>query len=115
MSAERRKYSRIATDQVISVGQIDHEARPAMGRNISTGGIRFETIDCEINLGETLRVTFNVEDETVVAVGTVAWVTDIGSMNLDIGIEFTEIDPRAVRLLAQVVAKSDRVLGDPEN
>ncbi|MEE3330007.1 MAG: PilZ domain-containing protein [Myxococcota bacterium] len=115
MSPERRKYSRIATDQVISFAQIDHEARPALGRNVSTGGIRFETIDCEINLGETLRVTFNIEDETVVAIGTVAWATDVGSMTVDIGIEFTEIDPRAVRLLAEAVAESDQVLGDNEN
>lgn len=115
MSPERRKYSRIATDQVISFAQLDEADHPAVGRNISTGGLRFETIDCEINLGETLRVTFNVEDETVVAIGTVAWATDVGSMTMDIGIEFTEIDPRAVRLLAEAVAESDRVLGDNDN
>jgi hypothetical protein len=103
MGAERRKYSRIDTDQMISFAPLDTRDRLAVSRNVSTGGIRFETVGCEITLGDVLRVTFNVGDHTVVAVGKVVWATDIDPITMDIGLEFLEIDPLAVRLLEDVV------------
>ena len=68
-ASERRKYSRIATDQVISFAPIESSDLRGVGRNLSQGGIRFETIGCEIDYGVVLRVTFNVGPHTVEAVG----------------------------------------------
>jgi hypothetical protein len=96
---ERRKYSRIGTDQVISFAEVDHLDRLAVGKNLSSGGIRFEAVGCEINLGDTLRVTFNVGVETVVATGLVVWATETDAFSMDVGLEFLEIDPRAIELL----------------
>ena len=101
--AERRKYHRIATNQVISFAEIDRPGRLAVSKNLSTGGISFEAVGIEINLGEVLRVTFNVGDHTVVATGKVAWATDTDPITQEIGIEFHEIDPEAVRLLEEVI------------
>lgn len=104
---DRRKYSRLATDQVISFAPV--EARDLLGvsRNVSLGGIRFEAVGCEIELGETLRVTFNVGDETLVAVGKVAWSTEIDPITTDVGLEFIEIDPEAARLIEEILADAD--------
>jgi hypothetical protein len=99
LELDRRKYARIATDQVISFAQVDESDRLALGRDVSAGGIRFEAVGCEVDLGEVLRLTFNVDGETVVAVGRVVWATELDPITLDIGIEFVEIDPRAARLL----------------
>jgi c-di-GMP-binding flagellar brake protein YcgR len=96
---ERRKYQRIATDQVISFAPIETRDLLGVSRNLSIGGIRFEAVGCEINLGDTLRVTFNVGDHTVVAVGQVAWATEMDPITTDVGLEFIEIDPAAMRLL----------------
>ena len=115
MPLERRKYSRIATDQVISFSCLDEGEQLAVGKNLSTGGIRFETVGCEIEMGETLRVTFNVEDQTVVAIGTVVWATDLDLVTMDIGLEFMDIDSRAMELLKDAVAASDHVLADHES
>lgn len=100
---ERRKYSRIATDQVISFAEVDHLDQLAVGKNLSTGGIRFEAVGCEINLGDTLRVTFNVDSKTVVATGLVVWATETDAFSIDVGLEFLEIDPAAAELLDTVV------------
>ena len=99
--ADRRKYSRIGTDQVISFAPV--EARDLLGvsRNLSTGGIRFEAVGCEIDLGDVLRVTFKVGDQTVVAVGRVVWATETDPITQDVGIEFVEIDPRVMQLLEE--------------
>ena len=106
-SHDRRKYHRIPTDQVISFAEIDQTDRLAVSRNLSTGGIAFEAVGCEINLGDVLRVTFNVGQHTVVATGTVVWATDTDPITIEVGIEFHEIDPDALRLLEEATLDSD--------
>ena len=98
-TVERRKYQRIATDQVISFAPVETRDLLGVSRNLSTGGIRFEAVGCEINLGDALRVTFNVGEHTVVAVGRVAWATEMDPITTDVGLEFIEIDPAAMQLL----------------
>jgi hypothetical protein len=103
-AVERRKYQRIGTDQVISFAPVETRDLMGVGRNLSTGGIRFEAVGCEIDLGDTLRVTFNVGDHTVVAVGRVAWATEMDPLTTDVGLEFIEIEPSAMRLLEEMTA-----------
>jgi hypothetical protein len=105
--SERRKYTRLGTDQVISFAEIDRPDRLAVGRNLSSGGIRFEVVGCEINLGDVLRVTFNIGSHTVVATGNVVWATETDAFSMDVGLEFIDIDPRAQELL-------DGMVGAPE-
>lgn len=100
-SADRRKYHRINTDQVISFAEIDRPDRLAVSKNVSTGGISFEAVGCEIELGDLLRVTFNVMEQTVVATGMVVWATDADPISTEVGIEFIEIDPIVLRLLEE--------------
>jgi PilZ domain-containing protein len=97
--SDRRKYRRIATDQVISFAPIDARDLLGVSRNVSTGGIRFEAVGCEIDLGDVLRVTFNVGDHTVVAIGRVIWSTEIDAISADVGIEFIEIDPVSQQMI----------------
>ncbi len=101
---ERRKYNRIATDQVISFAPVDRRDLLGVSRNLSSGGIRFEAVGCEIDLGAVLRVTFNVGDQTVVAVGKVAWATEVDPITIDVGLEFLEIDSGALEMLQEWMA-----------
>lgn len=98
---DRRKYHRIETDQVISFAEIDRPQQLAVGKNVSTGGISFEAVGCEIDLGDLLRITFIVMHQTIVATGLVVWATDLDPMCTEVGIEFIEIDPAALRLLEE--------------
>jgi len=100
---ERRKYHRIPTDQVISFAELDANDKLAVSKNLSTGGIAFEVMGCEINMGDVLRVTFNVGDHTVVATGKVVWATDTDPITTEVGLAFHEIDPDAQLLLDEVV------------
>ncbi len=102
-SRDRRKYHRIPTDQVISFAEIDRRDRLAVGKNFSLGGIRFEAGGCEINLGDVLRVTFNVVDQTVVATGNVIWAIETDPISQEVGLEFLEIDPLALELLEDAI------------
>jgi len=101
---DRRKYRRIETDQVISFAPVDARDLLGVSRDVSSGGIRFEAVGCEIEMNEILRVTFSIGQQTVVAIGRVAWATELDPLTLDVGIEFVEIDPTAVELLDEVTA-----------
>jgi hypothetical protein len=99
---ERRKLPRLATDQIISFAPVEYSGeRLAVSKNLSAGGIRFEAVGCELEFGDTIRVTFNVGEHTVVAVAEVCWVTEIDPLCTDIGLAFLEIDPSALRLLEE--------------
>lgn len=102
MGAERRKYPRIPTDQVIAYSMVDADDRLALSKNVSPGGIRFEAVGCELDLGDTICVTFNLGDRTVQAIGRVSWATETDPITTDIGLEFIVIDPAALRLLEEV-------------
>jgi hypothetical protein len=97
--SDRRKYSRIGTDQVISFAPVDEKDYLAVSRNVSAGGLRFEAIGCEIEMGDVIRVTFNLAERTVVAIGRVVWATELDPITLEVGLEFIEIDPSALELL----------------
>jgi hypothetical protein len=90
---DRRKYPRIRTEQLISFAFVETENRLGVTKNLSKGGICFEVMGCEIALGDVLRLTFNVQDQTVVAVGKVVWATDIDAFTQEVGLEFLDIDP----------------------
>ena len=102
--SERRKYPRIQTDQLISFSHVEDESRLGVSKNLSAGGICFEVIGCEVAMGDVLRLTFNVLDETIVAVGRVSWATDIDAFTQEVGLEFIEIDPFALRTLERSAA-----------
>jgi PilZ domain-containing protein len=104
---ERRKYRRIATDQVISFAPVDERDVLGVGRDVSSGGIRFEAVGCEIDLGDVLRVTFNIGEHTVVAIGRVIWSTEIDAISADVGIEFIEIDPIAQQMIDELSIDAD--------
>ena len=101
---ERRKYTRIDTDQVISFAPVSERDLLAVGRDFSGGGIRFEAVGCEIDMGDTLRVTFNVGEQTVVAVGKVVWATEMDPITTEVGLEFMEIAPSVQALIEELSA-----------
>ena len=100
--SDRRKYPRLGTDQIISFAEVDNKDQLAVGKNLSSGGISFDAVGCEIHLGDTLRVTFNLGSQTIVATGTVVWATETDAFSTEIGLEFIEIDPLAMELLEGV-------------
>jgi len=80
---------------------VDTGDQLAISKDVSSGGIRFEAVGCELDLGDTIRVTFNVGEQSIVAVGEVVWSTEMDPITLDIGLEFREIDPEALRLIEE--------------
>ena len=66
-----------------------------------------EALEQQTVMGEVLRVTFNVGDHTVVAIGRVVWATEMDPITTDVGIEFVDIDPAMLRLLEDASRAAD--------
>ena len=98
---QRRKFSRIETDQLISFTAVGAESGLAQSRDVSLGGMRFEAVGCHLMIGDLLRVRFNVADETIEAVGRVVWTQSLDPITTEVGLEFALIDPWAARLLSR--------------
>ena len=98
----RRKYYRIPTDQVISFSEVGAGPQLGTGRDLSRGGIRFDAVGCEIGYGDVLQVTFNLLERTFVATGRVVWATEVDPIATEVGLEFVEIDPAALRVLEEL-------------
>jgi hypothetical protein len=101
-AGNRRKYQRIASDHVISFAHVDQGQILGVSRDVSAGGIRFEAVGCEINLGDVLRINFNVGEETAITVGRVVWATEMDPITTDVGIEFIEVDSDVLGLLEEL-------------
>ncbi len=99
--SERRKFTRIDTDQLISFTAVGAASRLVQSRDVSLGGIRFEAVGCNLKIGDLLRVSFNVADETIEAVGRVVWTRSLDPITEEVGLEFALIDPWAARLLSR--------------
>lgn len=104
--SDRRKYYRIATDQLISFAEVDHPDQVAKAKDLSTGGIRFEVVGVEINMGDLLRISFNIGAQPVVATGRVVWAIDMDPITQEIGIQFQSLDNDIVQLLEREVGQS---------
>lgn len=90
---DRRKYPRLPMGNVISVAMLDERDQLVVGKDVSPGGIRFEAVGLDFELGQRLEVTFNVADRTVVVMGRVAWAIDVDPITVEVGLEFLDIDP----------------------
>lgn len=108
--SERRKYYRIATDQMISYAEVDQPELLAKAKDLSSGGIRFEVVGVEISMGETLRVSFNVGAHPVVATGIVVWAIDTDPLTQEIGIQFQSFDSEIVELLELEIGQNPDAL-----
>ena len=97
---ERRKFQRIPMEQIVSFSLLGESDQIGQGINLSTGGISFQVVACEINLGDRLRLNFSVLGQEVSATGTVVWATEVDALTLEVGIEFAEIGARDRALLA---------------
>ena len=98
-AAERRKYRRIAVDQLISFSPFAGSTALGQSGDVSLGGIRFTAVGCNFRGNELCQVSFNLGEETVEAVGRVVWTKALDDITHEVGLEFVRIDPWAARLL----------------
>jgi hypothetical protein len=100
---ERRKHVRLRTDQTFSVTPFAGREMMAQCRDVSLGGMRFGVVGHALREGDLVRVTFNVGEETVGAIGRVLRSRKLDPITTDVSLEFVRLDPWAARLLEEAL------------
>jgi PilZ domain-containing protein len=98
---DRRKYPRVRTEALVSIARVDTRESLAHALDVSIGGIRFQCVGLEVDLGETLRVQLTIGARTVQVVGQLVRVTELDGFTQEVALSFTDVDPETMRFLAQ--------------
>ena len=97
---DRRKYPRVRTESLVSIARVDTREALAQALDVSIGGIRFQCVGLEVELGEVLRVLLTIGDRTLSVVGKLVRVTELDGFTQEVALSFTEIDAEALRFLS---------------
>jgi len=97
---DRRKYPRVRTESLVSIARVDARETLAHALDVSIGGIRFQCVGLEVELGETLRVQLTIGSRTIQVEGTLVRVTDLDGFTQEVALTFTRVDADTLRFLA---------------
>lgn len=103
---ERRKYPRVRTDSVVSIRRLDAPEMLAHATDLSLGGIRFECVGVELEVGETVCVTLTLDDRTASVVGRLVRVVELDAFTQEVALAFLMADEETERVLKAVLPDS---------
>ncbi len=97
--SDRRKYPRVRTDSVVAIRRLGPPEVLAHALDLSLGGIRFQCVGVELELGEAVAVTLTIGDRTATVVGRLMRLTDLDAFTQEVALEFLECDDDTAALL----------------
>jgi hypothetical protein len=106
---DRRKYPRVSIESLVSIARVDTNGALGYALDVSIGGIRFQCVGLEVELGELLRVQVTLDDRTVSVVGKLVRVTELDAFTQEVALAFTEVDPETLRLLSDSLVEAYEV------
>ena len=98
---DRRKYPRVRTEAIVSIEQVEAKDVLAQAIDLSLGGIRFQCVGLDVEPGELLRVTLNLDGSDVSAVGELVRATDLDAFTQELALALVEVDARTLELLRE--------------
>ena len=103
----RRKYPRVKTEAVFSVTRLDTSDGVAHVVDLSLGGIRFQCVGLEFEVGEMLRVSLNLSGIEMNAIGQLVRITQLDAFTQELALAFVEVDARALKLLEEYLEDAE--------
>jgi hypothetical protein len=107
VSIDRRKYPRVRTDSLVSIRRVETPP-PALAHalDLSLGGIRFQCVGVELELGEVVAVTLTLGDRTASVVGRLVRVTDLDAFTQEVALAFLVVDDATQQLLRDALPEA---------
>lgn len=96
---DRRKYPRVRTETLVAVARVDSSDHLGWSVDLSQGGIRFQWVGLELEVGEGVRMTLDLGGHQGSLVGKVARVTALDAFAQEVALAFHEADAKTVELL----------------
>jgi hypothetical protein len=95
----RRKYPRVATETMVAVARVGSSDLLGWSLDVSPGGIRFQWVGLEVEVGEILRITLDLGGQQANAVGRVVRVARLDAIAREVALAFIEADARTLELI----------------
>ena len=102
---DRRKYVRVPMKAVRAALSCP---KPSVGVDISEGGIRFNSTNLGVEVGDTLHVELVLQNQLVVVIGTIVRVSGIDGSAREISLAFNYVGSHTQRLLAETLESDER-------
>jgi hypothetical protein len=97
--SNRRKYPRVATETMVSVARVGSSDLLGWSLDVSPGGIRFQWVGLEVEVGELLRITLDLGGHQASALGKVVRVAQLDAIAREVALAFVEADARTLELI----------------
>jgi hypothetical protein len=98
-ASNRRKYPRVATETMVSVARVGSSDLLGWSLDVSPGGIRFQWVGLEVEVGEILRITLDLGGQQASAMGKVVRVVALDAIAREVALAFVEADARTLELI----------------
>ncbi len=105
----RRKYPRVKTEVLFSITRVDASDGVAYAVDLSLGGICFQCVGLEFGVGEFLRVSLNLGETEVSAIGKLVRITTLDAFTKELAMAFVEVDARTLKLLEEYLEEAEEV------
>ena len=89
---DRRKYLRVMTEQLVSIGRLDEREGLAHALDLSLGGIRFQCVGLDVVEGEMLKVTLTLGERTATVVGQIKRVESLDEFTQEVALSFVKME-----------------------
>jgi len=87
----RRKYARVKSESLVSIGRLEASEALAHAVDLSLGGIGFMTVGLGVKNGDALRITLTLGERTAVVLGQVTRVIEHDGFTQELGLSFTKM------------------------
>lgn len=103
----RRKYARLLTESLVSIGRLESNRALAHAIDLSLSGIGFMTVGLGVKTGDALRVTLTLGKRTAEVLGQVTRVVEHDGFTQELGLSFTKMDADTHDWLAENLPLSE--------
>ncbi|MBT3312499.1 MAG: PilZ domain-containing protein [Desulfobacterales bacterium] len=118
MSSKNRKHNRILSANLISYDCLENDVVVSQGMgktlNVSRGGILLET-HVQIDIKYSMSISIGLDDELVNIKGNAVYSKKSESGKYESGVEFMEVDKKAVRVLNKYIIAFNEQKAKSEN
>jgi hypothetical protein len=111
---DRRKYPRVHTGSLVSIARLDERDALAHALDLSVGGVRFQCVGLDVKLGEIVRVSLTLGEETTTVIGQLTRVDELDAFTQEVAVSFTKMDPQTRERLERHLPGAQDVDADAE-
>ncbi len=88
---DRRRFTRIHTDSLVSLARLDTETALAHALDLSIAGVRFRCVGLSLRERDVVKVTFTFAERSVTVIGQIVRASPLDDIAQEVAIQFLKM------------------------